>query len=198
LRRTSRRRTKVKVSASSFIIALILLLTGVPAAGQAQEKGPFVLGPGDVLEISVWRDEALTREVTIRPDGRISFPLIGDVTASGRSVDELRSIIQDKLKVYVPDAPVSVLPIQINSTKVYVVGKVNQPGVYLMSEPLNVMQLLAMAGGLNAFANEGRIMVLRQEGEEHVAINFDYKRISSGRDLTQNFLLRPNDTIIVP
>jgi polysaccharide biosynthesis/export protein len=180
-----------------FAAALSLLLCA-SAPAEAQGKGRFVLGPGDVLEISVWRDDALTREVAVRPDGNISFPLIGDVMASGKTVDELRLVIQDKLKSYVPDAPVSVLTRQINSTKVYVVGKVNQPGAYLMSHPLTVMQLLAMAGGLNAFADQSKILILRENGNKQEAMTFDYKRVAGGRELDLNIPLLPNDTIIVP
>ena len=178
------------------MVILLVVLLSTPAL--SQDQGYFVLGPGDVLEISVWRDEALTREVAVRPDGKISFPLIGDVLAKGRTVDELREVIQEKLKIYVPDAPVSVLTKQINSTKVYVVGKVNQPGAYLMTEQLTVMQLLAMAGGLNAFADQGKILILRTNGKTQEAMNFDYKRVSGGRELDLNITLMPNDTVIVP
>jgi polysaccharide biosynthesis/export protein len=185
------------MKASALLIGIILFV-GMHTPALSQGPAHFVLGPGDILEISVWKDEALTRDVAVRPDGKISFPLIGDVVASGKSVDELRIVIQEKLRTYVPDAPVSVLMKQINSTQVYVVGKVNQPGAYLMSQPLTVMQLLAMAGGLNAFADQGKILILRQRGEKQEAMNFDYKRVSGGRELDLNIPLLPNDTVVVP
>jgi polysaccharide biosynthesis/export protein len=187
----------MRMKVNAFLIGIILLV-GVHTPAFSQGASFFVLGPGDVLEISVWKDDALTRDVAVRPDGKISFPLIGDVVASGKSVEELRVVIQEKLRTYVPDAPVSVLTKQINSTQVYVVGKVNQPGAYLMSQQLTVMQLLAMAGGLNAFADQGKILILRQNGEKQEAMNFDYKRVSGGRELDLNIPLLPNDTIIVP
>jgi polysaccharide biosynthesis/export protein len=187
----------MRMKTSALLISLILC-AGVHTQAFAQGTPSFVLGPGDILEISVWKDDALTREVAVRPDGKISFPLIGDVVASGRTVDELRTVIQEKLKIFVPDAPVSVLTRQINSTKVYVVGKVNQPGAYLMSQPLTVMQLLAMAGGLNAFADQGKILILRENGKQQEAMTFDYKRVAGGRELDLNIPLLPNDTVIVP
>jgi polysaccharide biosynthesis/export protein len=151
------------------------------------------------LEISVWKDEALTKKpVVIRPDGKISFPLIGDVTAAGRTVEDLRQEIQRRIKVYVPDAPVTVLVLKIGSPKVYVVGKVAKPGVYIMGQYMRIMQVLAMAGGMTTFAKEGDILVIREELGKQKYIPFDYGRVASGKDLEKNIELKPGDTVVVP
>lgn len=166
-------------------------------AVQAGAEG-YPLGPEDVLEISVWRDEALTRQVIVRPDGYISFPLIGDIQASGRTVDALRQAIQDKIAEYVPDTPVSVLLMQVGSPKVYVVGKVNRPGMYIMGHSMTVTQALALAGGLNAFADSSNILILRDVNGSQTAIAYNYGRIASGKKLEDNIILHPRDTIVVP
>ena len=152
----------------------------------------------DVLEISVWKDEALTKQVVVRPDGKISFPLIGDVIAAGRTVEAVRQEIKDRVGVYVPDAPVTVLVLQVGSPKVYVVGKVQNPGVYLMGRTLRVMQVLALAGGVTTFADEGDILIIRQEKGQQRFIEFDYGRVAGGKDLEKNIRLKPGDTVVVP
>ena len=158
----------------------------------------FHLGPGDVLEISVWKDEALFREVVVRPDGRISFPLIGDVVAQGRTVAELQKAVEAKIKAYVPDAPVNVMVIEVGSTRVYVVGKVARPGVYVMSQRMRVMQVLAMAGGMTAFAKKDDIIIIRQDKGGQKVWPFNYSQVADGEDLSQNIMLEPGDTVVVP
>jgi len=179
------------------IVYLVMTLVVVGMAVQARAQG-YPLGPEDVLEISVWRDEALTKQVIVRPDGCVSFPLIGDIQASGLSVEQLRRVIQDKIAEYVPDTPVSVMLMQIGSAKVYVVGKVNRPGMYIMGHAMTVTQALALAGGLNAFADEDSIQVLRTVDGAQRAIIFDYGRVASGKNLESNIVLKPHDTIVVP
>lgn len=176
-----------------FMVLGVLFGFVWPASSQ-----DFFLGPEDVLEISVWRDESLTRQVVVRPDGCVSFPLIGDVQASGRTVDQLRLSIQEKLAEFVPDTPVSVVLMQIGSAKVYVVGKVNKPGTYVMGHFMTVSQALALAGGLNAFADDDSIRILRTIDGKRQTIEFDYGAVASGRDLDSDIILRPHDTIIVP
>jgi len=176
-----------------------------PAAGDAAAEAiavasglpGFVLGPGDVLEVSVWKDESLTREVLVRPDGNISFPLIGDVRASGRKIEDLRAEIQTRVKEYVPDAPVTVLLSRLGSTRVFVVGKVAQPGMYMMPEAMSVMQVLGMAGGLTTFADTDGICILRRGAGGQEALTFNYGKVEKGRSLDENILLMPGDTIVV-
>jgi polysaccharide export outer membrane protein len=167
--------------------------------GEASAPGPeFLLGPEDVLEISVWKDEALTKHVVVRPDGKISFPLIGDMVAQGRTVEALRQAVENKIREYVPDAPVTVLLVQLGSPKVYVVGKVGKPGVYVMGQKLTVLQLLAVAGGMTPFSDSDDILIIRTEDGKSKTIKFDYKRVAGGKDLEQNVVLQPGDTIVVP
>ena len=165
---------------------------------QASSGSTFYLGPEDVLEISVWKDEALTKEAVVRPDGMVSFPLIGQIRAAGRTVEDLQREIQRKISRYVPDAPVTVMVLKIGSPKVYVVGKVNKPGVYVMGSFLRVMQALAMAGGTTTFADRDDIMVIREEQGTQRFIKFNYDRVASGKDLHKNIPLKPGDTLVVP
>ena len=189
-----------------FIIVFLMIVIGTrvnlfSADGKATSASPaptFYLGPGDVLEISVWKDEALTKEVVVRPDGMISFPLIGQIRAAGRTVEHLQTDVQRRISRYVPDAPVTVLVTEIGSPKIYVVGKVNKPGVYIMGSYLRVMQALAMAGGTTTFADRDDIMIIRNEQGRQIIMKFNYDRVASGRDLHKNITLKPGDTIVVP
>ena len=126
---------------------------------------PYYIGPGDVIEISVWRDENLSREIVITPDSILSFPLIGDVNVDNMSVTEIRKVISMKLAEYVPDASVAVIVKQINSLKAYVIGQVKNPGVFTITMDTRVMQALAMAKGLTPFAAERDIHILRYKGK---------------------------------
>jgi polysaccharide export outer membrane protein len=157
----------------------------------------FELGPEDVLEISVWKDEALTRQVMVRPDGKISFPLIGDIQVSGLNVEELRQRVQKKLQKYVPDAPVSVLLVKIASPKIYIIGKVNRPGVFIMGQPLSITQALAMAGGVTLFAGD-KVLIIRSENGQQKTIVVNFEKIADGKNLSENIFLKPDDTIIIP
>ncbi len=182
------------------LVVLFLVFSG--GAGvllcEAQTGAPFNLGPGDRLEISVWKDEALSRQVVVRPDGKISFPLIGDVVAQGRTVDQLRQAVEAKIKVFVPDAPVNVMVIEVGSPKVYVVGKVGRPGLYIMGETLRVMQVLAMAGGTTTFAKKDEILIIRTQNGAQKVFAFNYSEVADGKDLEQNIRLEPGDTVVVP
>lgn len=173
-------------------------LCGAEQEEMAAPGSKFYLGPGDVLEISVWKDEALSRQVVVRPDGKISFPLIGDVVARGRTVSQLREAVEGKIKAFVPDAPVNVMVIQVGSPKVYVVGKVAKPGLYIMGEPLRVMQVLAMAGGMTPFAKKNDIIIIRKDNGGQQVYPFNYSKVADGKDLGQNIRLEPGDTVVVP
>ena len=159
---------------------------------------PYYVGPGDVLEISVWRDENLTRELVITPDSILSYPLIGDVNVANMSVAEIRKIITLKLAEYVPDASVAVIVKQINSLKAYVIGQVKSPGVFPITQETRVMQVLAMAQGLTPFAAEREIHILRYEGKNTKKIGFDYKEVLKGNNLEQDIVLKRGDVIVVP
>lgn len=186
-----------------LFLFLALALAGGPVfavcpASAAETRPAFTLGPGDRLHISVWNEESLTLDVTIRPDGFISFPLIGDVAAGGREVEALRLDLSQRLHDFVPNAPVMVILAELGSARVYVVGKVAKPGMFPMPGELRVLQALALAGGLTPFADSSGILVLRGGDGGRTAIPFDYDRVVKGRDIGQDIVLKPGDTIVVP
>jgi len=158
----------------------------------------YTIGPGDILEISVWQDERLNRKVVVPPDGVISYPLIGDINVKGFTVADLRKIITERLKDYIPDAIVTVMLVEINNLKAYVIGKVNRPGEYPIDLDTNVMQILAMAGGLTPFADSDKIIILRKEGEKIIKIPFNYDEVAHGKKLEQNIILKRGDVVVVP
>jgi polysaccharide export outer membrane protein len=158
----------------------------------------YTIGPGDTLEISVWRDESLSREVTVPPDGVISFPLIGDVNVVGMTVANLRQKVTKELSDYVPDATVTVILKTFNSLRAFVIGKVRNPGMFPISLETSVMQILSMAGGLNPYASENNIHILRQVNGNSVKIPFSYSDVLKGRNLKQNITLKRGDVIVVP
>ncbi len=162
------------------------------------DEGRFRIGPGDVIEISVWKDDSLNREVVVPPDRIISFSLIGDIDTTDMTVTALREAVTEKLSDYVPDATVTVILRNINSLRAYVIGKVNNPGAFTINMDTNVMQVLAMAGGLNPFASEGKIHVLRQKKNLSIKIPFNYKQVLKGENLKQNIVLQRGDVVVVP
>jgi polysaccharide export outer membrane protein len=169
---------------------------GAPPAAWPSED--YVLGPGDALDISVWKDEALTRTVTIPPDGKISFPLIGEVHASDRTLGQLKGEIEERLKPFVPDPVLSVSIRQVNSMIIYVIGRVNNPGRFALTTNVNVLQALAMAGGLNPFAARNEIKVFRQENGQNTVIPFRYDDVARGARLEQNIWLKRGDVLLIP
>ena len=158
----------------------------------------YVIGPEDVLSILFWREKNLSSEVVVRPDGRISLPLLNDVTAAGLTADELREKVMTEANKFVEDATATVVVKQINSRKVFITGNVTKPGLYPLTGPLNVLQLIAIAGGLLEFADGEEIRVMRIENGDPVAKPFNYKSVSEGKNLRQNIELKPGDTVVVP
>jgi polysaccharide export outer membrane protein len=164
-------------------------------------RGPavdYVIGPGDILEISVWKEPDLTKLVTVLPDGKIAFPLIGQIHAEGLTIDQLKGKIEPKIERFVPNPNLSVAVQQINSLQVYVVGKVLNPGRFELNTNVNVLQALAMAGGLNPFAKRSKIKIFRQNAGGDLIFDFDYDVISKGEELGQNIRLKRGDVIVVP
>jgi polysaccharide export outer membrane protein len=171
----------------------------ITTAVMASEVDPeYQLGAEDVMLISVWKDEQLTREVVVRPDGMFSFPLIGDVQAEDRTVAQIRTDLVQRLTMYIPNANVSVAVTKVVSYKVYVVGRVNKPGEYLIGHYTDVLQALSLAGGLTPFAAENDIKVMRRVGREQHAIPFRYGDMRKGRALEQNIVLQRGDVVMVP
>lgn len=187
---------KLKVFCMAGIVALLLFAAQAGAAS----TDAFLLGPGDVLEVSVWGDDVLTRpNVIVRPDGMVSFPLIGDVKAAGNTIEELRKEFEKRIRVFVSDAPVTIMLQQLGSPQVFIVGKVNRPGVYLMSGQTTVLQALALAGGMTPYAESDEILVVRtgKDGKQRY-LPFDYTKAIAGDGLEQNIALKPGDTLLVP
>lgn len=179
-----------------ILFSALFVISNAPAL-LAQETG-YKIGPGDALEISVWKDEALSREIIVPPDGMISFPLVEGIDATNLTVSELRKVVKKRLSDYVPDATVTVMLLRANSLTAYVIGKVNKPGQFPINMETNVMQVLSMAGGLNPYASPNNIIILRQQAGENEKIPFRYKEVKKGENLEQNIILRRGDVVVVP
>lgn len=162
------------------------------------EEEVYLIGPGDVLNISVWKDESLTCSCVVRPDGALSFPLIGDMHAAGKSAEQIKAELEKKLDWYVPDVILSVEVKEINSMIIYVIGKVNAPGRYVMNTNVDVLQTLATAGGLNIYAKRNKIKILRQEKDKTTIFPFEYDKIVEGSRLEENIRLKRGDVLVVP
>ena len=178
-------------------IYICLFLILICSTGVAAEKA-YHIGPGDVLEISVWKDPELSKTLIVPPDGNISFPLIGSVNVTHLAISELKNIVTKKLSEFIPDATVTVMLIEINSLKAYVIGKVNKPGEFAINLETNVMQILSMAEGLNPFASRGNIKILRQQDNKIIEIPFNYGQVEKGAKLEQNIILKAGDVVVVP
>lgn len=168
------------------------------AVTQMQAGDDYVIGIGDVLDISVWRDETLTKSVLVLPDGTLQFPLIDRVSAAGSTVRQLKSTMVAELSRYIPGLTLSLDVRQINSMVIYVIGRVNGPGRFAMTAPINVLQGLAMAGGLNPFAKRDDIKVFRQTEQGQQILPFHYDRVIRGELLSENVMLQRGDLIVVP
>jgi polysaccharide export outer membrane protein len=162
------------------------------------ETANYFLQPGDVLSVSVWKEVDLQQSVLVRPDGGVSFPLVGDIQASGKTVEDVRKIITRKLAKLIPDVQVSVALQELNGNLIYVVGKVNRPGVFPFSRNVDVLQALGMAGGATAFAALNDIKVLRRTSGQLKSIQFRYGDLEKGKNLQQNIILQSGDTVLVP
>lgn len=168
---------------------------------------PYLLSPGDVLEISVWKEEGLQKEILIRPDGGISFPLVGELQAGGKTAPQVQQLVAAQIKRFIPDPVVTVSVLKVNS-KIFVVGKVLRPGEFIITQYADVMQALAMAGGLNPYAKPNDIKILRRiavkeptmsaESGKEIAMDFEYDDVSKGKSLDQNIILQNGDVVVVP
>ena len=172
-------------------------LGATPPPAAAVDPG-YRLGAEDVMLVSVWKDEQLTREVVVRPDGMFSFPLVGDIQADDRTVEEIRADLVKRLTKYIPNPNVSVAVMKVLSYKVYVVGRVTKPGEYLIGHYTDVLQALSLAGGLTPFAAENDIKVIRRLKGQQQVFPFRYGDLRKGQDLEQNILLQRGDVVMVP
>ena len=169
-----------------------------PAAAAGVATPDYRLNPGDILSISVWREADLQREVLIRPDGKFSFPLAGDIEARGNTVEEISVLLTTKLARFIPDLVVSVSVLAINGNKVYVIGQVNRPGEINANPQIDIMQALSIAGGTTAFAQVNDISILRRTESGLESIEFRYGDIEKGKRLEQNVVLQAGDVVVVP
>jgi polysaccharide export outer membrane protein len=158
----------------------------------------YKINPGDIISISVWREDDLQREVLVRPDGKFSFPLAGDINAKGKSVEQVRQLLTKKLSRFIPDLVVSVSILAINGNKVYVIGQVNRPGDIPVNPNIDIMQALSIAGGTNPFAQVNDISILRRTENGLISIPFRYGDIEKGKRLEQNIVLKAGDVVVVP
>ena len=176
-----------------------ILLVGFASPGQAQQVPDYTMNAGDTLDVSVWKEEDLTKkDVIVRPDGKFSFPLAGQVVARGRTVAEIEADITARLKRYVAEPVVSVAVKNLDGCRIYVIGQVTKAGSFVMNPRINVLQALSLAGGMTPFAAVNDIMVLRGSGESQRSIAFHYGDVIKGRNLSQNVLLEPGDVVVVP
>jgi polysaccharide export outer membrane protein len=169
-----------------------------PAAGLLDEYG-YRVQPGDILHVSVWHEPDLQLDVLVSPNGNFAVPLVGQIQADNKTLAQLQREIADRLEKYVPGADVTVALKQIQGNKVYVIGKVNRPGEFVLNRNVDVMQALSMAGGTTQFADVDDIIILRREqAESQKVFTFDYDEVKQGQNLAQNIILKSGDVVVVP
>jgi len=169
-----------------------------PSGSLSPQDPNYVIGPQDLIDISVWKEPDLSRSVPVRPDGKISLPLLNDIQAAGLTPTQLGAQITINLAKYVTNPQVTVIVSQINSQRIYILGEVARAGGYTLLPDMNVLQALSNAGGLTAFANSKKIYILRRDSGKQQKIPFNYKDVVSGKDPGQNIALEAGDTIVVP
>ena len=168
------------------------------AAAMAAEDPNFVIGQNDVLDISVWKEPDISRRVPVRPDGKISLPLLNDIQAAGLTPMQLQTQVTEKLKKFLTEPQVTVIVSEINSRRIYILGEASRPGAYPMLPNMTVLQALSGAGGFNQFANSSKVRILRMENGKQTSYNFNYKEVILGKNIDQNIVLKPGDSIVVP
>jgi len=179
------------------IFAAFILVLPLASFSQGADAD-YKLHAGDSITVSVWKELELQRKVIIRPDGRFSFPLAGEVQAAGRNVDEVRLDIENRLKKLIPEAVVAVMVEDVAGNRIYVIGQVNKPGMYIMNPQLNVLQALSLAGGSTPFAKLDNISILRGTGASQKSLPFRYDQVVEGKSLQQNITLESGDVVVVP
>lgn len=171
----------------------------IQAAHKSATDNPnYIIGPQDVLDIDVWKEPELTRSVPVRPDGKISLPLLNDVQAAGLTPGKLADQLTDQLKKYITDPQVTVIVSAINSQRVYILGEVSRAGAYPLLPDMTVLQALSSAGGFTNFANTKKIYVLRDVKGKQQKYPFNYKDVINGKNVQENITLEAGDTIVVP
>jgi len=181
----------------SAVFIFLLLFCIFFSAGNCL-AGDYKIAPADVLEISIWGEQELTRQLVVRPDGKVSFPLIGDIEVAGKTTTQVKSLVEKKIQTYIPSASATVIVSQLGSLQYYVIGKVAKPGMFNVSRKLSVLQALAMAGGLTTFADEDSISVIRYKDGKVLHLPFNYSEMKEGKNLQQDVILERGDVVLVP
>jgi len=182
-----------------FKLVLFVLFTFYLNLSQAaEEKTGYRINAGDVLDISVWKEEELQREIRVLPDGKISFPLVGEIAVSGITLTAVREQLVKKLSKYITDPVVNISVKSSEGNSVYVIGQVKLPGQFIMYQPLDVMQVLSLAGGLTTFAKANDIRILRRTEKGPTSIEFEYGELEDGDELESNIVLKSGDVVVVP
>ena len=195
---------KSRIFSAILYVTFMFVALSVNAAtkGDTENASPklasYVIGPGDLLNISVWKEEGIEQQVLVKPDGGITFPLAGDINASGMTTMELTQELVKKLKRYIPNPNVTVSVLQAVSNKVFVIGKVNRPGEFKATGYMDVLQALTMAGGLTPYADSDEIKIIRRTEKGTMVKLFDYDDVTSGERLDMNIILQAGDTVVVP
>jgi polysaccharide export outer membrane protein len=195
--------------AAALCLAVSLLATAIHAQDRPTSYAPvvppntvvpkgFIIGPEDVLNVHFWRDQEMSGDLTVRPDGMITLPLVGDIRAAGLTPEALRGEIEKISSRLITEPNVTVAVKEINSRKVFITGEVDKPGPYPLTGPRTVMQLISVAGGLLEYADKDNIVVLRTIDGQQKSYKFRYSDVSRGRGLEQNIELQPGDTVVVP
>jgi len=188
-------------SRSALLLTILLFTQPLQYASAGQQDAAdniYRVQPGDILDISVWKEEDLVRQVLVRPDGGISFPLAGDLQAAGKSIVEIQSLIADRLEKYIPEPLVTAAVAKLDGNKIYVLGKVNRPGEFIANRYLDVIQALSIAGGMTPYASENKISILRRTDGQLKSIPFRYSDIEKGKHLQQDIILQSGDVVLVP
>ena len=184
-----------------FISHLVIPYTSAETAAQPSINGApadYRISPEDLLDIMVWREPDLQRQLVVRPDGGISFPLVGQVSAAGFTAAELEAQIAEKLSKYIPEAVVSVSVVEVRGLKVYVSGQVRNPGQFLVARYVDVVQAITLAGGFTPFAKKNNIKIVRRDRGREQSFDFNYGAYLKGKDLHKNIMLEADDVVVVP
>jgi polysaccharide export outer membrane protein len=188
-----------------FINLVILCALALPLAGaqgnggsEAKPKPLYIIQPNDMLEIFVWKEPDLTRKVLVRPDGRISFPLVQDIQAAGTSPADLKARVERELATFLKAPEVTIIVEAIQSYKIYVLGKVQKPGGIQVEKPVTVLQAVALAGGFQDYAKEDEMSIIRTDGDANLVFGFNYRDVIRGKNTEQNILLRSGDVVVIP
>ena len=187
----------IELRSISYCLCLCLVLGVFAPSGQASD-GDYRIQASDILLVSVWKEEDLQIEVIVRPDGKFSIPLAGDIVAASKTIEEVRADVAARIEKYIPDPVVTVTLRQSLGNRIFVLGKVNRPGEFPLTQDLDVMQALALGGGLATFADADDISILRRENGTQTATPFNYSEVEYGKNLGQNILLKPGDVVVVP